>query len=118
MKTIKSVKPVSDAFLGPRPDFLDELLNVTEALAQDANKNIAPLAYVRVEFFVYKSGNSFQTAFAELTFQHQSCRDLFARKEIWANKFYGFVGSHPEYDIWPECVFDVWEQIKARKSME
>lgn len=90
----KTLDAKNDA-LGDRPMFLDEMLDKAVALYEAVEKKAgAKFPYIRVDFLVL--GTSYY--FVEFTFHPDGCKNYFPRGSI-ANKFYGFVATHPDLDI-------------------
>ena len=88
--------------LGPRPVFLDELLEEASALHKAVEERLDyKLAFLRVDFIVVGTAHYF----GEFTFYLDKCNAYFEKGSI-ANKLYGFVATHPELDI-PASVIHV-----------
>ena len=83
-----------------RPSFVDDMIEHSRNLYRAVQEKVS-IAHMRVDFFVFDN----QFTFAELTFAHLSCSPMFT--EEFANKFYGFVASHPELKVDPDDIFEV-----------
>jgi hypothetical protein len=90
------------ADVGERPAFLDNMLSDATTMFKAANEMVK-VDHIRVDFFAFN--NTYY--FSEMTFAHGSCGLYF--KEPMANKFYGFVASHPDLLIPPNAILDLYE---------
>jgi hypothetical protein len=98
------------ANVGERPAFLDNMLSDATTLFKAANE-MAKVDHVRVDFFAFNNAYYF----SEMSMAHGSCGLYF--KEPMANKFYGFVASHPEILIPPNAILDIYEAPRPKSNV-
>ena len=89
--------------------FVDKMLVDAQRLYDEAEKEIEGLQMMRVDFFVYQKD---KVAFAELTFAPNACGRR-SNSDI-QEKYYGFLASHPEYDIDPADFHNVIKEWKEK----
>ena len=101
--TDSATAPMSANLPTPGDEFLASIVSMAQRLSHG-------FAGVRVDFFV---SNNSRAAFSELTFAHENCHAKQTFLPHVAERFYGFVATHPHVAVDPESINHVLPPIRA-----